>query len=222
MRPWLYFDDHLVAVDKPSGELVVPGWARGEPTTMSRVRDLLGAWVFPVHRLDRGTSGVVVMARTAEDARLLEARWSEVDKEYLALVRGRFPLEVRVVDHPVKKGEKGPERVAAQTTLRGLAHATEDRCSLVEARPHTGRLHQIRRHLKHLSHPILGDVNYGDGRENRRYRATWNLRRLALHAHRLRVPHPRTGEPLALVAPLPDELATVCRAVGLPAGGGAV
>lgn len=212
----LFLDEHLVVVNKPSGELVVPGWARGEATTMTRVRDALGRWVYPVHRLDRGTSGAVVLALSRDDAAHLSASWSAVEKRYVALARGRFPLHEVHVDHPVRKGEQGTERVEAVTDLRGVAHSPRDRCSLVEAWPRTGRLHQIRRHLKHLSHPILGDVNYGDGRENRRYRSAWALHRLALHAAQLWLPHPKTGEVLELWAPLPPELVDVWEALELP------
>src|SRR5690606_22080928 len=119
--PVLYADEALVAVAKPAGELVHPGWARGEPTTMTRLRDALGAWVYPVHRLDRPTSGVLVMARNPKAAAALGEAWREgrVEKRYLALVRGTFPEAIEV-DHPVRKGERGDDRVAAITAFRRL------------------------------------------------------------------------------------------------------
>jgi tRNA pseudouridine65 synthase len=211
----LHADEALIAVAKPAGELVHPGWARGEPTTMTRLRDALGTWVYPVHRLDRPTSGVLVMARNPETAATLGETWrsGRVEKRYLALVRGTFPEAVEV-DHPVRKNERGDERVPAVTAFRRLGVSDRERCSLIEARPLTGRLHQIRRHLKHLSHPIVGDVTYGDGRTNRHYRAEWGLSRLCLHAERLALSHPASGEPLVLVAPLPHELAVVWRELG--------
>lgn len=212
----LYEDEALIAVSKPSGELVHPGWARGEPTTMTRLRDALGAWVYPVHRLDRPTSGVLIMGRDPTSAGALAAAFREgrVDKSYLALVRGAFPEAVDV-DHPVRKAERGDERVPAETRFRRLALCERARCSLVEAHPRTGRLHQIRRHLKHLSHPIVGDVTYGDGRVNRTFRADHGLHRLCLHAARLALPHPLSGAPLVIEAPLPPDLAAPFRALGL-------
>src|SRR5690606_26857456 len=110
---------------------------------------------------------------------------------------------------------RGEERVPAITAFRCLGVSDRARCSLVEATPRTGRLHQIRRHLKHLSHPIVGDVTYGDGRVNRLSRADWGLSRLCLHAQRLALDHPTSGERLAIEAPLPDELARPWRALGL-------
>ena len=211
----LYVDDAVAVVSKPSGQLVHPGWARGEPTTMAWLRDRLGERVFPVHRLDRATSGALVMARSPEAARALSQAWPHVAKTYLALVRGTPPANVEL-DHPVRKELKGPERVEARTDIAFIARSLRDRCSLVWARPHTGRLHQIRRHLKHLSHPILGDTRYGHGSDNRHYRETWGLHRLALHAARLRFPHPRHEETIEVTAELPDDLAQVLRDLGLP------
>ncbi|MBW2453499.1 MAG: pseudouridylate synthase [Deltaproteobacteria bacterium] len=220
----LFVDDWLAVVAKPSGEVVHPGWARGEATTMTRVRNALRQWVYPVHRLDRGTSGVVVLARDPQTARALADCWhsGSVRKRYVALVRGTPPEQI-MVDHAVRRGERGSERVSATTRFRRLAICSHARCSLVEAEPVTGRLHQIRRHLKHLSHPIVGDVHYGDGKVNRAFRAEWDLHRLALHAAAIRLDHPMTGEVLALSAPIPDDLAQPLAALGLAeaaAGGG--
>jgi tRNA pseudouridine65 synthase len=215
----LHLDDHLAVWNKPSGELVHPGWARGEPTSMSRLRDALGHYVYPVHRLDRGTSGAVVMARDKATAASLGAQLAagDVHKCYLALVRGRFETEL-VLDHPVRKGERGPERVPATTAFLGLGTSPVARCSLVQAIPKTGRLHQIRRHLKHLSHPIVGDVRYGDGSINRAFRADHAIHRLALHASVIRFRHPETGCELTVEAPLPGELLTAFSSLGLEFG----
>jgi tRNA pseudouridine65 synthase len=212
----LYCDEWLVAVAKPAGELVVPGWARGERTTMARVRNELGQWVFPAHRLDRGTSGVVLMARDAETAAALGACFREgrVRKRYLALVRGE-PPESGLVEHPLRRGEHGEDRLPAATCFRRLGRSPHARCSLIEAVPLTGRLHQLRRHLRHLSHPIVGDVRYGDGRVNRAFRADWDLRRLALHAAAIALNHPVSGAPLEIAAALPDDLAAPLAALGL-------
>jgi len=203
----LYLDESVAVVNKPSGELVHPGWARDGPTSMQRLRDALGARVHPVHRLDRGTSGALVFARTPEAARALRTAWDagSVQKCYLALVRGT-PPEDGVIDSPVRRGETGAERVPAVTHFQRLKQSPVARCCLVQAEPKTGRLHQVRRHLHHISHPIVGDVNYGDGRVNRLFRAEHGLHRLALHALSIVFPHPDSGAMLPVTAPLPPDL----------------
>jgi tRNA pseudouridine65 synthase len=174
-------------------------------------REEAGRHVYPVHRLDRATSGVLVFALSSEVARETGKAFmsGNVQKRYIALVRGTAPDEVDI-DHPVPKTEGG-ERVDAVTWCRKLRRSPKDRCSLVEARPKTGRLHQIRRHLKHLSHPLVGDVRYGKGDINRHYRATWSLHRLALHALELELPHPMEEGVLQLRAPVPEDLAEPLR-----------
>lgn len=212
----LYVDEDIVVANKPSGLLVHRGWDDDDDVALFRVRDAVGAHVNAVHRLDRGTSGALLFARTpeatAELSRQLEA--GGVDKRYLVLVRGT-PPDAGVINHPVPKKEAG-ERVAARTRFRRIARSTVDRCSLVEAMPETGRLHQIRRHMKHLSHPVIGDVNYGSGEINRHYRATYELHRLALHAHFVAFTHPRTQARIAIAAPMPDDLGAVLTSLALP------
>lgn len=213
--PLLFVDDALVVANEPSGLLVHRGWADDDDVALFRVRDMLGAHVHPVHRLDRGTSGALLFARTREAAatlgRALEG--GRVEKRYLALVRGT-PADEGIVDHAIPRSEGG-ERVAAVTRFRRLARSPVDRCSLVLALPETGRLHQIRRHFHHISHPIVGDVNYGSGAINRHYRARYGLHRLALHARAIAFDHPTTGERMAVSAPLPDDLARALEALEL-------
>lgn len=182
---------------------------------MFRVRDRLGAHVHPVHRLDRGTSGALLFARTREAAATLARAFElgRVDKRYLALVRGH-PPDAGVIDHPVPRSEDGPG-VPAITRYTRIARSTVDRCSLVLAEPETGRLHQIRRHLRHIDHPLVGDVTHGSGVINRHYRATYGLHRLALHARALAFDHPTTGARITVTAPLPDDLAAPLAALGL-------
>jgi tRNA pseudouridine65 synthase len=201
----LYLDDHLVVVDKPSGLAVHRGWATDKVTAMTIARAKTRRHVHPVHRLDRGTSGVLVFAFDPDTAGLLSAalRAHSVEKRYLALVRGVTPERGRI-DHPVPRSPKGP-RVDAVSAFVRLGVAL-DRYSLVEVAPETGRLHQIRRHMKHLNHPLIGDTRYGDGRENRKLRADHGLARLALHASSIRLDHPHTGAAIHLVAPLPEDL----------------
>ena len=186
----LHLDDRLVIVDKPSGVVVHRGWADDDGGVLVALRRQLGRRVWPLHRLDRGASGALAFALDAEAAAALGRAFAEgqVAKRYLALVRGHPPAELRI-DHPLPSGEDAHgDRVDAVTEVRRLG--IWERYALVEAVPHTGRLHQIRRHLKHIACPIIGDVNYGKGEHNRLFRERFGLHRLALHAFALTVPHP--------------------------------
>jgi len=208
-----------VVVDKPSGLVVHrSAGARDVPALLQLARDATGgAHLFPVHRLDRGASGVLVLARTPEAARALHEQFEDgaADKRYLALVRGE-PPHAGVIDHPIPRREDGP-RVPAVTEYRCLETVTvpfrdragverAQRYSLVEARPRTGRLHQVRRHLKHAGHPLVGDVNHGRVEHNRWCRDQYGLDRLALHAAALAFDHPATGARVRFEAPLPPDL----------------
>lgn len=202
----LYRDAHVVAVDKPAGTVVHRGWANDDAPLLQAVRDLVGQHVFPLHRLDRGASGVVLFALEAKTASTLARVWHDpacIDKRYLAITRGVPPAHV-LIDHPIPREPNG-ERVPATTEL--WLRETFGRYALVEARPLTGRLHQIRRHLKHLACPLVGDVKYGKGEHNRVWRSEHGLHRLALHATSLTFPHPETQLPVAVHAPLPADLA---------------
>lgn len=211
MKP-LYLDDELLVIAKPSGVSVHRGWAADGPFATDLVRETLGVrTVHPVHRLDRPTSGVLVFARSPEVARLLSERWPGVAKTYLALTRG-VPPEGRL-DHPVKT-EDG-DRVDAATRF-SVRWVFRRRYALVACEPETGRTHQIRRHLKHLSCPIIGDTSYGKSEHNRLFAAEFGLTRLFLHASALTLPHPRTGAPLTLTCPLPDDLLGPLTAMGCP------
>jgi tRNA pseudouridine65 synthase len=206
-------------VGKPAGMAVHRGWSRERIVVMTAVRDRLGRRVFPVHRLDRATSGVLLLALDPGTARGLQEQLAGglMRKLYLALVRGITPEE-GVIDHPIPRSPGGP-RVPAVTAYRRLA--TFERYSLLEVAPQTGRLHQIRRHLKHISHPLIGDVRYGKGEHNRLFRERFGLHRLALHALELGFAHPEDGRPLRLVAPVPEDLAGPLRALGMAVPGGA-
>jgi tRNA pseudouridine65 synthase len=202
----VYRDASVVAMNKPSGLAVHRGWARGDRFAMTELRDLLGQWVYPVHRLDQAASGVLLFGLSPEAARALCEQFErhEVEKRYVALVRGNPPGELSV-DYALRPDNDGPPQ-PAQTELRRLAQW--GRYAWVEARPKTGRLHQIRRHLKHVSCPIIGDVRYGKGEHNRLFREHYGLTRLALHAQRLSLPGLEGGH-LELEAPLPDDLERV-------------
>lgn len=209
----LYRDAWIAAFTKPSGLLVHRGWGDDDVVAVDLAREALAMRVHPAHRLDRATSGVLLFALSPEAAAALGACFEQgrVQKTYLALVRGVTPDEGRI-DHPIPRREDGP-RVPAATSFRRLG--VFERYSLVEARPETGRLHQVRRHLKHISHPIVGDVNYGKGDINRLFRERFGLRRLALHAASLTLLHPFTGESLTLEAPLTDDLRGPLAEMGL-------
>ncbi|MCA9522841.1 MAG: pseudouridylate synthase, partial [Myxococcales bacterium] len=138
----------------------------------------------------------------------------EVEKRYLALVRG-IPEEAGRIDHPIPRVRKSPERVPAVTDFRRL-FIFRERYALVEARPRTGRQHQVRRHFKHISCPLIGDANYGKSEHNRLFQQEFMLSRLALHAVGLGFHHPRRGEWLEIQAPLPDDLARPFERMQIP------
>ncbi|MCB9593367.1 MAG: pseudouridylate synthase [Sandaracinaceae bacterium] len=200
----LYRDDRMLVVNKPSGLSVHKGWDSDPVNAVKLARKLAGQYVHPVHRLDRATSGCLVFAFDGETAGRLQDHFRDktISKRYLALARGVVPDEIRI-DHPVPRKPKG-ERVDAVTNVRRLG-IVEDRYSLIEACPETGRLHQIRRHLKHLSHPLVGDTRYGDGSVNRSCRDRFGLLRLALHAVQIDFRHPHHGTPITIYAPPPDD-----------------
>jgi tRNA pseudouridine65 synthase len=209
----LHLDDHLVAIDKPAGVAVHRGWAPERDVVVNRLRDQLGRFVHPLHRLDRGSSGVLLFAFDPATARVVGEAFAAgaIAKRYVALVRG-IPPETFEVDHPLPRDEDpASARVPARTGFARLE--TLGRYSLVEARPETGRLHQIRRHLRHRSCPILGDTTYGKGAHNRMCRARYGLERMFLHAAGLGLDHPATGARLAIAAPLPAELEAVLAAM---------
>ena len=215
----LHADDHLVAIDKPPGLLVhrTQLAAQEDEAALQRLRDQLDRPVWPVHRLDRGTSGVLLFALSAEVASLLGAMFEQgrCTKRYLALVRGWPAEDEGLVDHPLardpEKPSAGQPMLAAQTRWRVLRRAewpiatdprfATTRVALLEAEPLQGRRHQIRRHLKHIAHPILGDATHGKGPLNRAVAVHLGINRLWLHAQRLELLHPVNGTPLRLEAP---------------------
>ncbi len=211
--PAIYQDEHLVVLNKPSGLLVHRGWAQDTVTALSVARSLAGRYVFPVHRLDRSASGVLLFTTSGDLARRMQealqaGQWR---KHYIALVRG-IVSERGVIDYPLAK-ERGAERRPALSRFARLG--TFERYSLVLVEPLTGRLHQIRKHFRHESHPLIGDVRYGKAEHNRLFRARFGLHRLCLHASTLEVLHPVSHEALRLKAPLPNDLSAPFAALGL-------
>lgn len=209
----LFDDAHLVAVNKPAGIAMHRSKmaAREEAYLVDAVREQTGRTLYLAHRLDRATSGVVLLGADKDAVAALGAQFMtrEVEKVYLAVVRG-FVDEAGTIDHPLDApGQREAKR--AVTHYRRLAtielplpvgRYDSVRYSLVEARPETGRYRQIRRHFKHLSHHLIGDTSHGEGRHNRLFRAQWGVHRMLLHAWKLRLKHPVSGAPLELVAPL--------------------
>ncbi len=215
----LYQDDYLVAVDKPPGLLVHrTGLDAGETLfALQLLRDQLGRPVWPAHRLDKGTSGVLLFALDAGTARLLGPAFEapdQVRKTYQAVVRG-WPPESGLIDYPLKRMEDDARAARmevqdARTCYRTLARYDlplpqgdfpTTRCALVELQPLSGRRHQLRRHLKHIAHPIIGDATHGKGPLNRALAALLGAQRLWLHALRLELAHPVHGTALSLEAP---------------------
>lgn len=205
----LYRDEWLLAVHKPSGLLVHPTREAPDTTTcMQLARDQVGAYVYPVHRLDRGTSGVLLFCLDSASAGVVAAAFRErtVEKEYRALVRGWTVIE-GTADGPIdgRPATTAFHRLATAEVEIPVGPFPTARYSLLEVRPRTGVRHQIRRHLRRLSHPLVGDVTYGDGAHNRMFRREFGVHRLVLLARELRLAHPVSGEWLAIrAAPDPE------------------
>lgn len=217
----LYQDEHLVAVNKPAGMLVHRSWLDSRETVfvMQTLRDQIGQHVFTVHRLDKPTSGVLLMALSSDVARLLSQQLEnhQMTKVYHAVVRGYVP-EDGTVDYALTEEQdkiadkfatvdKAPQpavshyRVLAQVEMPvAVGPYDTARYSLVELKPETGRKHQLRRHMSHLRHPILGDSRHGDLKQNRGMVEHFSCPGLMLHASHMQLPHPVTGEMLNLTA----------------------
>ncbi len=212
----LFRDEHICVINKPAGLAVHKGWAAAEHYALDLLRDQLGQWVYPVHRLDQPTSGVLLFALSSAMASVLCESFREhhVAKRYVALVRGVPPLHLRL-DHPIKD-EHGERRDAV--TVLDRRWVFRKRYGLVEARPETGRTHQIRRHLKHLSCPVIGDTSYGKSEHNRLFAREFGLERLALHCLDLGFVHPTLGTPMLVHAPLPPDLAVPLARMECPQG----
>lgn len=217
--PVLYRDDRLAVVDKPAGLMVHDSaLARGETDFMAdRLRAQFGRQVFLVHRLDRATSGCLLLAFDREAASALGRTLmsGEVEKAYLAVCRG-WPADAAfTVDHPLDGGPGKPQKKPATTRFERLATCelalpsagfATSRYALLRAWPETGRFRQIRRHLKHLSHHLIGDTSHGDGRHNRQFRML-GIHRMLLHAERLAFDHPDDGRRMLATAPVDVEFA---------------
>lgn len=224
MLPILYQDEHFVVIDKPSGLLTHRTSLTTErASALQLLRDQLGRWVYPVHRLDRATSGTLLFALSPEatEAASKLVREKRLRKVYVAVVRG-YVAESAVIDRPLKKAPGKPHveaisrysRLATAELAEPVGRYSTARYSLARVEIETGRLHQIRRHFAGISHPVIGDTVYGDGRHNKLFRARFDIHRLLLAATRLEFEHPYTHSALVIRAPLPREFVHLCEQLG--------
>ncbi|MBN2816871.1 MAG: tRNA pseudouridine(65) synthase TruC [Campylobacterales bacterium] len=231
----LYKDEYIVAVNKPSGLLVHKSMIDRHEIyyAMKILRDQLGQWVYPVHRLDKPTSGVLLFALDKESARELSEQFKahSIIKKYIAVVRGYTEVS-GTIEHALKeKLDKIADKDAAETkeaqeavtqykrvaTVEidaAVGRYDKTRYSLVELLPQTGRKHQLRRHLKHINHHILGDTKYGRGEHNKFVRQNYDMQRLLLHALSLEVLHPKTQVKLRFEAPLDETFLNIFAVFG--------
>jgi len=228
----LYKDEYLVVINKPSGLLVHKSMIDRHEIyfAMKMLRDQIGQWVYPVHRLDKPTSGVLLFALDKHTAKLMSEQFSihSITKKYIAVVRG-YINESGIIDHPItqkldkiadkKSSPKEPQEAKTIYKLLNrveLPHSVgrydKTRYSLVELLPQTGRKHQLRRHMKHLSHHILGDTKYGRGEHNKMIRENYSCHRLLLHAIELTFIHPYTNKTIKLEAKYDDTFLSIFKA----------
>ncbi|HEX5984601.1 MAG TPA: RluA family pseudouridine synthase [Solirubrobacterales bacterium] len=211
-------DDFLAVVDKPAGLVVHPAPSHTGPTLVDELAEILGGGEDPerpgiVHRLDKGTSGLLVVARDDETHAALQeqVRAREVERIYLALAGGRLSSRTGTIDAPIGRAARQRHRMAVSgaAARQARTHFTVlellPRETYLEARLETGRTHQIRAHFAAIGHPLTGDATYG-GAER------YGLRRQFLHAHRLAFRHPHSGERLSFESPLPEDLASALQA----------
>ena len=220
----LFRDEHLIAINKPHGLLVHrSSIARdAEEFALQLLRDQIGHWVNPVHRLDRKTSGILLFALDKQTETLMHHQFAEnlVEKKYLAIVRGYTPDE-QEIDYPLRK-ENGvlQEAFTRYITLDRaeldipLGNHPSSRYSFVQVTPTTGRMHQIRKHFGHILHPIIGDRPHGCNKQNRFFKENWDMTTMLLHASQLKFNHPVTKDVIHIHAPLQDEFNRVKKIMG--------
>ena len=211
----LYQDEYMVVINKPNGLLVHRSSIANdaEEFALQLLRDQIGQFVYPVHRLDRKTSGVLLFALDKETTRLLqqEIENKETTKEYHAIVRGYFPENIKV-DHALTNDRgKVQEAITRFDRLQTteievpLGKHPTSRYSLIRAFPQTGRMHQIRKHCNHLRHPIIGDRPHGCNKQNRLFKEHWNMTKMLLHAKKIVLVHPFSKKKLTIEASFPTE-----------------
>jgi 23S rRNA pseudouridine1911/1915/1917 synthase len=214
----VHLDDDLAVVDKPAGLVVHPAPSHTGPTLVSELADVLGGGEDSerpgiVHRLDKGTSGLLVVARGDEAHAALQAavKARKVERVYLALAGGRLSSRTGTIDAPIGRASRQRTRMAVAGAASRQARTHFEvlellpRESYLEAKLETGRTHQIRAHFAAIGHPLTGDATYGGA-------SRYDLERQFLHAHRLAFRHPRSGESLSFESPLPDDLTAALEA----------
>jgi len=206
----IYQDEQLVAINKPHGLLVHRSKIAAEADlfALQLLRDQLGQKVYPVHRIDRKTSGILLFALSEEMDKSMKQLFAEkqVGKTYLAIVRG-FTEDKGTIDYALRK-ENGQlqEAVTHYHTLQRTEIAVPfgkhntSRYSLVEVKPETGRMHQIRKHMAHINHPIIGDRPHGCNKQNKLFKEKWQMDKMMLHAKELYFSHPKTNLRTELIA----------------------
>ncbi len=217
----LFEDEHILIVNKPNNILIHHSYyARNikDQTLLERIKDELGIVCYPVHRLDRKTSGVLLLTKNKEDVSIFQGLFfrNEIQKKYIGIVRGHTPKE-KIIDTPVKNPDTGKYKEALtfletlqSTTFNIPVHPySTSRYSLIRLTPKTGRMHQLRIHLNKISHPLVGDYKYGDRFHNRMYEQNFDAPILFLHAENLQFMHPFTKETINIQAPPP----LVCKKV---------
>ncbi len=215
----LHCDEHIVVVNKPAGIPVHRSRLvnDGDVYLIDQVRALIEGPLHLIHRLDRATSGVLLIGRNAEVAGTLGRQFMQrdVEKTYLAVCRG-WPEETGELDYPLPGVRENSDRKPALTRWKRLATVEvpiainrypQQRYALVEVSPETGRYRQIRRHFAHLRHPLIGDTSHGRTEHNRLFKQYYSVHRLLLHAQRLRFDHPVDARRLSIEAPLDAEFA---------------
>lgn len=206
----LYYDDCLIAINKPPGLLVHRSAIAKDATefAMQVLRDQIGRKVYPCHRLDRKTSGVLLFALDEDTNALMQHQFAgrSVVKKYLAIVRG-YTENTGIIDYPLKRDDgKVQTAVTHYNTIQKtelsvpFGKHTTSRYSLVEARPETGRMHQLRKHFAHILHPIIGDRPHGCNKQNRLFKEKWEMTQMMLHATSLSFLHPISGEHILVKA----------------------
>jgi tRNA pseudouridine65 synthase len=218
----LYQDDALLAVNKPANLAVHRSKFVGpaDEFLIDLLREQVGDDVYLAHRLDRATSGVLLVARSKEIAAALGEQFMQrsVHKQYLAVVRGWPEPAEGLVDYPLPGSRDTGPRREARTRYRRLATVEapialgrypQQRYALVLAEPESGRFRQIRKHFAHIHHPVIGDCQHGRGDHNRLYKQHFGCHRMLLHAWRIRFAHPVSGAPMHLQAPLDEAFAAL-------------
>jgi tRNA pseudouridine65 synthase len=215
----LYRDEHLIAINKPHGLLVhrSPIAADASEFALQLLRDQIGQAVYPAHRLDRKTGGVLLFSLNKETDQLIQPYFAEkkIDKEYLAILRG-YCLENGTIDYPLMK-ENGAiqdavthfQRLATAEIELAQGKFDTSRYSFVKANPETGRMHQLRKHFAHIFHPIIGDRPHGCNKQNKTWKEKFEMDTMLLHAASLTFNHPITKEKIEISAPLHDEFRRV-------------